>query len=119
MEESNVKSRKSIEAHLVGAHSPPRKSDQPENAGLVATGLRHARRAIVLIIGGVVLLAGIIMLVTPGPGLIGITAGLGILSIEFSWARSLLHKFKHQYMNVRNAIHDKTSSRTAKHMHNP
>jgi uncharacterized protein (TIGR02611 family) len=73
----------------------------------------------VLIIGGVVLLAGVIMLVTPGPGLLGITAGLGILSIEFSWAQLLLHRFKHQYMNVRNAIHGRTSSRTAKHIHNP
>jgi tellurite resistance protein TerC len=34
------------------------------------------------------------LLVTPGPALVVIPIGLGILSIEFSWARRWLKKVK-------------------------
>ncbi|MDP3968792.1 MAG: PGPGW domain-containing protein [Nocardioides sp.] len=40
----------------------------------------------VTVVGSLVLLAGIIMLVTPGPGLVGIAVGLAILSTEYDWA---------------------------------
>lgn len=44
------------------------------------------------IAGFVVLLAGVIMLVTPGPGLPVIILGLGILSLEFAWAERWLER---------------------------
>ena len=50
------------------------------------------RKAAVFIAGVVVLLAGVIMLVTPGPGLAAIVAGLLILSIEYEWAERYLRK---------------------------
>lgn len=40
--------------------------------------------------GGTILLAGLVMSVTPGPGLAGIILGLAVLATEFEWARSLL-----------------------------
>jgi uncharacterized protein (TIGR02611 family) len=40
------------------------------------------------------LLAGIVMLVFPGPGLVTIAAGLAILAREFQWARTLLDWLK-------------------------
>lgn len=43
-------------------------------------------KIVVTTIGSLVVLAGIIMLVTPGPGLVGIAVGLGILSTEWKWA---------------------------------
>jgi uncharacterized protein (TIGR02611 family) len=55
---------------------------------------KTARKLVVLLIGSTVLLFGIIMLVTPGPGLLGILAGLGILATEFLWARVFLRKLK-------------------------
>jgi uncharacterized protein (TIGR02611 family) len=42
--------------------------------------------------GFVVLLAGIVMLVTPGPGIPVIILGLGMLALEFSWAERLLER---------------------------
>ena len=48
----------------------------------------------VLIVGTLVLIAGIIMLVIPGPGILGIVAGLAILATEFVWAHSALAKAK-------------------------
>jgi Putative transmembrane protein (PGPGW) len=50
---------------------------------------RHTFRAAIAIVGGVVVLAGIAMLVLPGPGLLSIAAGLTLLAIEFEAARQL------------------------------
>lgn len=41
----------------------------------------------VVLVGGPILLAGIVMCVTPGPGVGGIALGLAVLATEFSWAR--------------------------------
>jgi uncharacterized protein (TIGR02611 family) len=43
-------------------------------------------KLVVTIIGSAVLTAGLIMMVTPGPGLLGIVAGLAILATEWDWA---------------------------------
>jgi uncharacterized protein (TIGR02611 family) len=56
--------------------------------------IRQARRLIVLVVGTTILLIGIVLLVTPGPALVVIPAGLAILSIEFVWARRLLRRVK-------------------------
>ncbi len=53
-----------------------------------------AKRIAIGVVGGTVLALGIVMMVTPGPGIAGILAGLGILAIEFAWARSWLKKIK-------------------------
>jgi uncharacterized protein (TIGR02611 family) len=54
-------------------------------------------RRVFLIIGGfTLLLAGVIMLVTPGPGLLVIFLGLGLLAAEFVWARRLMDRIKHE-----------------------
>jgi uncharacterized protein (TIGR02611 family) len=53
-----------------------------------------AKRIAIGVVGGTVLALGIVMMVTPGPGIAGILAGLGILAIEFAWARIWLKKIK-------------------------
>ena len=52
------------------------------------------RRALVFIVGVSVVLVGIVMLVTPGPAIIVIPAGLALLATEFVWARQLLIRLK-------------------------
>ena len=44
------------------------------------------------IAGFVVLLVGVIMLFTPGPGWAAIVLGLGILALEFTWAERALER---------------------------
>lgn len=56
--------------------------------------LKQAKRLIILLIGGTVILIGLVMLLLPGPAFIVIPTGLGILATEFVWARHLLHKIK-------------------------
>lgn len=65
-----------------------------------ATGTREltedeARRNIflrlaIIVLGFVLLLGGLAMMVLPGPGIAGILAGLGLLAMEFPWAKRLL-----------------------------
>lgn len=43
-------------------------------------------KIVVTIAGVVVMLAGLVMMVTPGPGIVGLILGLAILSTEWRWA---------------------------------
>jgi uncharacterized protein (TIGR02611 family) len=44
------------------------------------------------LVGALILLAGLVMLVTPGPAFVLIPIGLAMLSMEFIWAERLLDK---------------------------
>ena len=55
---------------------------------------RMAKRIAIGIVGGSVLVVGICMIVLPGPAFVVIPVGLGILGIEFAWARIWLKKAK-------------------------
>jgi uncharacterized protein (TIGR02611 family) len=57
----------------------------------------HVRRGVFYrilfgVAGAIVLLAGVIMLVTPGPAFVLIPIGLAMLSMEFAWAAVALEK---------------------------
>jgi uncharacterized protein (TIGR02611 family) len=43
-------------------------------------------------LGTLILLAGVVMLVTPGPAFVLIPIGLAMLALEFEWAERLLEK---------------------------
>ncbi len=53
--------------------------------------------------GFVVLAVGLVMLLTPGPGLLVIIAGLAILAHEFAWAAKALDKAKSRAAQAREA----------------
>jgi tellurite resistance protein TerC len=48
------------------------------------------RRLIVLFVGGIILAAGVAMIVLPGPAIVFIPLGLAILATEFPWAKKWL-----------------------------
>lgn len=47
------------------------------------------RWVLTMVVGFVLLILGLIMMVTPGPGLLFIFFGLSILALEIEWAREL------------------------------
>lgn len=55
---------------------------------------RVARRIVIAVIGGTIVLLGIAMLVLPGPGLLTIVGGLALLGLEFAFARRWLRRIK-------------------------
>jgi tellurite resistance protein TerC len=64
--------------------------------------LQQAKRVIRTVIGFTVLLAGLAMIVLPGPAIVVIPAGLAILATEFLWARRLLERIKQGASNTFN-----------------
>ncbi len=55
---------------------------------------KQARRVVVAVVGGSVLLVGLTLLVLPGPAVVVIPVGLAILATEFVWARRWLARIK-------------------------
>jgi hypothetical protein len=51
---------------------------------------RIALKVAVTVVGPLLVLAGIAMLVLPGPGLVLIGLGFGLLAAEYPWARRLV-----------------------------
>ncbi|MFN8194220.1 MAG: PGPGW domain-containing protein [Nocardioidaceae bacterium] len=51
-------------------------------------------KVVVTILGVAVIGAGLVMMVTPGPGIVGILVGLGLLSTEYHWAERWMHAAK-------------------------
>lgn len=83
------------------AEQPP-EDDDPEGRFSIALSrllaklrveeVPHIKRIVVTIIGGTVLIFGMILIVTPGPAVLVIPAGLAILGTEYAWARRWLRK---------------------------
>jgi tellurite resistance protein TerC len=71
------------------------------------------KKIVVGIVGGVVLLAGIVMIVLPGPSILVIPAGLAILATEFQWAHNLKEKLKSKFDAMREKRREKKSGRSA------
>ena len=55
---------------------------------------RLAWRLIIGFIGGGITVFGAVLLVAPGPGVLVLLAGLGILATEFAWAGRLMMETK-------------------------
>jgi tellurite resistance protein TerC/cation:H+ antiporter len=58
--------------------------------------VQQAKRFLKTLFGFTLLVLGIVMLVTPGPGWLVIALALGVLAAEFVWARQLLDHLKEQ-----------------------
>lgn len=54
--------------------------------------LRGARKVVIALVGGTVVLVGIALIVLPGPAFLVIPLGLAILATEFLWARRWLQR---------------------------
>lgn len=76
--------------------------------GLLVRTVAQARRLIVLVVGGTVLLIGLALTVLPGPAFIVIPVGLAILATEFVWARRLFHRIKAEARRLASKVKGRT-----------
>jgi uncharacterized protein (TIGR02611 family) len=67
-------------------------------------------RAGVTVAGPLVVVAGVAMLVLPGPGLVVIALGLALLALEYEWARGLVGGLGRVLSWVRRAVLPKDGS---------
>ena len=58
--------------------------------------LQQTKRFLKILFGFTLLVLGVVMIVTPGPGWLVIAVALGVLAAEFVWARQLLDHMKEQ-----------------------
>ena len=65
---------------------------------------RNGKRVGVTIAGFAVLLAGVVLLVLPGPGWLLIFLGLGILSTEYVWAQRMLATAKRKAEEAKDVV---------------
>ncbi len=73
--------------------------------------LRSGKRIAVLVLGLALLGVGLVMMITPGPGLLAIIAGLAVLATEFTWAQHMLDKAKDKAGQARDAVRRKRRSK--------
>jgi tellurite resistance protein TerC len=93
-----------IRAEETGDHSSfSSRGLLPESLMILRT-VEQVRRFSRIIGGFTLLLIGIVMLVTPGPGWLVIFLGLGLLAAEFVWAKRLMDRIKHEGGRVRDAV---------------
>jgi uncharacterized protein (TIGR02611 family) len=64
----------------------------------------QVRRIFLIIAGFTLLLVGVVMLLTPGPGMLVIFLGLGLLAAEFVWARRLMDRIRHEGGRLKDAV---------------
>lgn len=68
------------------------------------TALKTARKVIVLVIGGTVVLFGVALIFLPGPAFVVIPVGLAILALEFAWAKNLLDRLKARLQSAKDGV---------------
>jgi uncharacterized protein (TIGR02611 family) len=71
---------------------------------MILSTAEQVRRVFLVIAGFTLLLAGVIMLITPGPGIAAILLGLGLLAAEFVWARRLMDRIKREGGKWKDAV---------------
>lgn len=74
---------------------------------------RNAKRIVVFLLGVAVAVAGIAMLVLPGPGVIVLLLGLIILATEFVWAERVLDATTTRAAEAATRVSDRRSARVA------
>lgn len=58
---------------------------------------KNARKILIGILGGLVLLIGLVLIPYPGPGWLIVFFGLAILATEFMWAQGILDRLRQKY----------------------
>jgi hypothetical protein len=65
------------------------------------------RKVFIGVAGGLLLAAGIVMLVTPGPAIVFIPAGLFLLASEFEWAHRWASRLQEKFKSIRDKVRRK------------
>ncbi|MBA0086759.1 MAG: PGPGW domain-containing protein [Acidobacteria bacterium Pan2503] len=66
--------------------------------------VEQVRRIFLILAGFTLLLLGIIMIFTPGPGTPVILMGLGLLAAEFVWARRIVDRIKRESARLKDML---------------
>jgi hypothetical protein len=68
--------------------------DGPDLTELGRRAIRRARQLAAAVVGATLLLVGVVLVFTPGPAIVVWGLGLGVLALEFRWARRWLQRLR-------------------------
>jgi uncharacterized protein (TIGR02611 family) len=71
---------------------------------MIFRSIEQVRRFSRILAGFTLLLIGVIMVFTPGPGWVVIFLGLTLLAAEFVWARRLMERMKHEGNRLKDSV---------------
>jgi tellurite resistance protein TerC len=80
---------------------------------MIVKTVEQVRRIFRIVAGFTLLLAGIVMIVTPGPGWLVILLGLGLLAAEFVWARRLMDRIKREGGRIKETVLGRSAAKAA------
>lgn len=66
--------------------------------------LRSSKRVAVSVVGFALVAVGLVMLVTPGPGIVVVIAGLAVLATEYAWAQRALTSAKDRASRTKDKV---------------
>jgi uncharacterized protein (TIGR02611 family) len=75
------------------------------------TTLDRARRIVKIVTGFTLLMAGVLMLALPGPGLVTMLIGLALLAGEYLWAKRLLARVQAGADQVKRRVSSRRAER--------
>lgn len=75
-----------------------------ESKDVIRLAWKTARKIVIGVVGMTVLLFGIALIVLPGPAFVVIPIGLGILALEFAWAKRLLERVKNRVQAAKDSL---------------
>ncbi|MBI4729016.1 MAG: PGPGW domain-containing protein [Acidobacteria bacterium] len=79
--------------------------------------VRSGKRVVVTVAGFAILAAGAVMLVTPGPGILVVLAGLALLATEYAWARRALGEAKRRATDIGRTVRRRRKAPAATRSH--
>ncbi|HXX99489.1 MAG TPA: PGPGW domain-containing protein [Candidatus Limnocylindrales bacterium] len=71
---------------------------------MIFRSIEQVRRFFKVLAGFTLLLVGVVMVFTPGPGWLVIFLGLTLLAAEFVWARRLMDRMKHEGNRLKDSV---------------
>ncbi|HUG73497.1 MAG TPA: PGPGW domain-containing protein [Steroidobacteraceae bacterium] len=71
--------------------------------------MRFGKQVFIAIVGGAVVLAGVAMLVLPGPGILTVALGLAVLALEFERPRVWLARLKARGVDLKHRFDQRRS----------
>jgi len=74
---------------------------------------QQAKRFLRILVGFTLLALGIVLVFSPAPGWLIMLLGLGLLGVEFVWARRLLNSMKQQGVRLRDALFARGNAHSA------
>ena len=102
-----------LEVHGI-TNAMPRQSWACHAKKMFRAAAGQAWRVAIFIVGITILALGVVLLPLPGPGMLVVVVGLGVLSVEFAWARGGLAKLHDVGATLRNRLRERIAIYSAR-----